>query len=218
MPDEKHTAPSHEKKEEQAKTKKEARGNASLISRIIKTEAFRLTSVLFIIIVVVSLLLSVTYGLTEGTIAENAETALNDSLRMITSAEAVFEDIEIPPTENIEFVKAVFEGGEPKGYCVLAVPKGFADEIRLLVGFDEKGAVSEVSVLKQSETPGLGTRVTSESFLSQFAGKNFKLEVNSKIKEQNIDGLTGATISSRAVTAGVNAAISLVSAIMGETN
>lgn len=77
--------------------------------------------------------------------------------------------------------------------------KAYSGLIKLMVGFDIEGKIKDIAVLEQKETPGLGTKITTEKFLSQYRGKNpatWKLMV--KKDGGQTDAITGATISSRA--------------------
>lgn len=77
--------------------------------------------------------------------------------------------------------------------------KGYNRIIKLMVGFDIEGTIKDIAVLEQKETPGLGTKITTEKFLSQYRGKKpaeWKLMV--KKDGGQTDAITGATISSRA--------------------
>ena len=94
------------------------------------------------------------------------------------------------------------------GYCVDVDSYGYgSDPINLLVGLDSDGRAVAVKVLSHSETPGVGSKATASSFLSQFEGKSGILAVKKDGGE--IDAVAGATISSRAITAGVSLALSL---------
>ena len=86
---------------------------------------------------------------------------------------------------------AVRQGEELLGYCVQVVTAGFGGDMTL-VG---------VQILSHSETPGLGARVSDASYLGQYAGKSGTLTLG-----ENVDAISGATISSRAVLAGVKEA------------
>lgn len=90
--------------------------------------------------------------------------------------------------------------GEIVGYAVNTyTSKGFSGNISLMVGFKPDGTIINISVLEQKETPGLGTKMTEPGFRSQFLGKNpgeFILKVKKDGGE--VDGITAATISSRA--------------------
>ena len=86
------------------------------------------------------------------------------------------------------------------GYAISTYSeKGYNGLVKLMVGFDKEGKIFKIAVLEQKETPGLGTKMTSEKFLSQYNGKNpetWKLKV--KKDGGDTDAITGATISSRA--------------------
>lgn len=81
--------------------------------------------------------------------------------------------------------------------------------IDLVVAMNGDGTVKGVSVVSLGETPGLGTKVQNESFLSQFSGKKGELTVvkNSPANDNEVQGVTGATYSSKGVTKAVNIAI-----------
>ena len=86
---------------------------------------------------------------------------------------------------------------------------GFADKIELLIGFDPKAEkIVSLYVIGQKETPGLGDFITKESWRKQFAGKStlkpLKVTKSKASDPQEIEAVTGATISSRAVVAIVN--------------
>ena len=114
---------------------------------------------------------------------------------------------------------AVEVGGEAAGYALKIDASGSQGVITMMVGLDADGAVTGVSVVKHSETAGIGTKVVENEpnnkgvpVLDQFIGKSAAdgaLNVGS-----NVDAITGATVSSKGVTAGVNAALAVVG-VMG---
>jgi len=119
--------------------------------------------------------------------------------------------------ENVSFrddsglVTTVYKG--EKGYAVQVAPSGFNGEISMMVGIDPDGNVLAISIINQTETAGLGAVAAAqtsagEAFRSQFAGMSGTVSV-SKDGGQ-VDALTGATITSRAVCAGVSAALACV--------
>ena len=91
------------------------------------------------------------------------------------------------------------------GYCIESTAGGFGGDLILMVGFDEGGNILGVSIVSLSETPGLGARVNDADYLSQYVGKSGSLTLN-KDGGSDIDAISGATISSRAVLSAVNAA------------
>jgi electron transport complex protein RnfG len=88
------------------------------------------------------------------------------------------------------------------------MPNGFGGAIDMVVGIDNNGAVTGISIIKMSETSGLGTNAAKPSFKDQYIGGTGNFAVNKDGGE--IDALTGATITSRAVTRGVNSAVEAV--------
>jgi Na+-translocating ferredoxin:NAD+ oxidoreductase subunit G len=86
------------------------------------------------------------------------------------------------------------------GYAVNTyTKKGFSGNISLMAGFKPDGTIVNITVLEQKETPGLGTKMTEPSFKGQFNEKNpsnYRLKV--KKDGGQVDGITAATISSRA--------------------
>lgn len=108
--------------------------------------------------------------------------------------------------------------GQAVGYAVKVVSSGSQGNIEMMVGVDADGTVTGVSIVKNSETAGIGSKVmaneplaTGVGVLDQFVGKSAAdgtLTVGA-----NVDAITGATVSSRGVTAGVNAALAAAGAI-----
>ena len=115
----------------------------------------------------------------------------------------------------------VLVGGEHAGYTLKVVASGSQGAIEMMVGVDAEAACTGVSVVKHAETKGIGTKVvvdnavvksTGVPVLDQFQGKgqgDLPLTVG-----QNIDAIGGATVSTKGVTTGVNAALA-VAAVMG---
>lgn len=98
------------------------------------------------------------------------------------------------------------------GYAIFSFGKGYQSLIETLIGFDLNFKITCIKVLCQSETPGLGDSVQDEDFQNQFRGRDIAtLKVTTAGDKNCIQSLTGATISSRAVTedAVKNAAIFL---------
>ncbi len=96
------------------------------------------------------------------------------------------------------------------GYAIEVCPAGFGGTIDLMVGVSRDGKVLGVAVISHTETPGLGAvaaaqNAAGKAFRAQFSGQSGTLAV--KKDGGGIDALTGATVTSRAITAGINAAL-----------
>ncbi len=167
----------------------------------------RLTLTLLIIAAVVAALLAVVNGVTAPIIDE-----LNRQ-KTLAAIEAVLpgggEEIPIPGGNDM--VVAMYQGDS--GYAVQVAPVGFDGEISMMVGIDTEGNVLGISIISQTETAGLGAicaakNSAGESFRNQFIGTSGTLAVTKD--GGTIDAITSATITSRAVTDGVNAALACV--------
>lgn len=113
---------------------------------------------------------------------------------------------------NAVVYKALDGAGATTGWVVPARGQGFADRIELLIGVDTSGThITGLYVLDQKETPGLGDNITAKTWRDQYAGKaTDKPLVVRKTKPEapnEIQAITGATISSDSVTAIANAAV-----------
>lgn len=121
---------------------------------------------------------------------------------------------EIPFADSTGTVTKVY--ASDSGYAVEVSPAGFGSAIDMMVGVDREGKVLGIRIISHTETPGLGANAAAENaagtaFRDQFTGLTGTLAVSKDGGE--IDALTGATVTSRAVTAGVNAAIACVAGL-----
>jgi len=110
------------------------------------------------------------------------------------------------------------QGGEAIGYIVPAQTKGYGGEIKLLVAITPDEHVIDYKILAHNETPGLGDNAAKEPFRGKLRGKDAAhLEVTKdKNNTEDVQAMTGATISSRAVTRGVKSAVTAVSSYLAD--
>ncbi len=97
-------------------------------------------------------------------------------------------------------------------YIATTAGKGYSSYVKMLVSVDRDIRIKDVKVLDHGETPGLGDQIIEETwFLEQFKGKEFsQLALLKKPTKENIQAISGATISSRAVTNGVKDAVQML--------
>lgn len=116
---------------------------------------------------------------------------------------------------NVTALYRAVAGGETVGYVAEVSSSGFGGAIGMMVGVDLKGAVTGVAVTKQSETANIGSKVVGDqSVLDRFIGMSHEAgEITVNTGANRFDGVTGATVSSKGVTAGVNAALAAVAAL-----
>jgi electron transport complex protein RnfG len=98
----------------------------------------------------------------------------------------------------------VYSDEDEIGFAFLAVGKGYGGLIDILIGLENETAIKGVTIISHLESPGLGARITESSFIDQFAGVNIA-DVALRQKGGEIDAITGATISARAVVNAVRA-------------
>lgn len=172
--------------------------------------------VLAVIAMVSAAILTQVYERTSIIIEENAARALEDSVFEVlpntvdvniirSSPDPLRADDPKEMREREQRTTLIYQGldqqGEITGYAFVGEGNGYGGAVRVLVGVDQvTNAILNVKILAHTETPGLGDRIESESFRSQFVDK--KLADPIKLN-QDIDGISGATVSSRAVSEAV---------------
>jgi electron transport complex protein RnfG len=98
-------------------------------------------------------------------------------------------------------------------YQIEVSPKGYGGEINMIVGISSLGEVTGVAIIGMNETLGVGTRIQDDDFLNGFIGKRAGVSIGRDIND--VDAVTGATVSSRAAAAGVNEALEIFAEISG---
>lgn len=169
----------------------------------------KLTLTLLVISAVVACLLGLTNYITADKIAEITAQKTAASMEEVLPADSYTE---LSYTGAEANVAAVYQAGE-NGFVVEVTPSGFGGTIDMVVGVGADGTVTGVSIVSMSETSGLGANASKDAFRSQYVGLSGELAVNKDGGE--IDALTGATITSRAVTDGVNTALRVAAELMG---
>lgn len=164
----------------------------------------RIGAVLLLVCAIVTLALSLVNFLTEGKISDNKINAMNAAVKEIFPDSTASKEIDYVYSEPVAGVYEVMREDKHIGYAVSVIPSGFAGDIEMLVGIDHNGEVAGVRVLSLSETPNVGSKVADSNYLAGYDGKTGSLVLGS-----DIDAISGATVSSRAVIAGVNAVLSL---------
>ena len=181
-----------------------------------------LVVVLGLITFVCALLLGLINGITKDKIEQNGIETRNAAMSEIIP-DAEFADVEVPADyaapadKNQPVVSGVYQatlGGEAAGYCVEVNPKGFGGALKMIVGINADGTVAGIKVTEASETPGLGAKAQSDAnWVAQFAGAAADGSLAVSKDGGTINAITGATITSRAVTLGVNTAANCVASL-----
>lgn len=181
--------------------------------------------VLFAFTVVLGLLLGVVYEITKEPIAkvnyEKTQEAYKQVFEDADSFEAYADfDMEAANAyvaeqgyaDEIEDVQAAKDAnGNTLGYVITVTAKDASQStITFSVGIQNDGTVNGYSITSISETPGLGMKATEENFYSQFEGKvvdSFVVVKSAPAADNEIEAISGSTITSKAMANGVNACI-----------
>ena len=167
----------------------------------------RIAAVLTLICTLVAALLSGVYALTNETYENNLLATKQKAIASLFGLEAV--ETEALPTEGfeIEELYRVTQNGTVLGYCANVKSAGFGGDVDMMVATSPEGALLGVKIVAMSETPVLGSRAGEDEHLSQYKGTFAYGDDEFLTLGDHVDAISGATISSKAIHAGVNAAL-----------
>ena len=193
------------------------------MSKIIK-DAIALT----LITLVAGMALGAVHGITKEPIARQEALAKEAAYKEVFADAESYETVEMTDelanqlrssldsegykAQSIdEVVDAVDGSGNSLGYVITVITsEGYGGDIKFSMGIQADGTMNGMSILSISETAGLGMRANTDEFKSQFVGKNTDQIVytkNGASADNEIDALSGATVTTNAMTNGVNAGL-----------
>ncbi|MCM1047469.1 MAG: RnfABCDGE type electron transport complex subunit G [Clostridiales bacterium] len=184
---------------------------------------FKDTGILLVITLISGLLLGLVYQITKEPIAVQKEKAKQEACQEVFADAASFTEVENKAPDIAaweaegykdvtidEVMAANSSSSEVLGYVITVTTKeGYGGDITFTIGIRNDGTVNGISILSISETAGLGMRA-EEVLKPQFAGKNaekFEYTKSGAAADYQIDAISGATITTNAVTNGVNAGL-----------
>lgn len=171
----------------------------------------RLMLTLLLICALAAAILGGVNAITKDRIAENKEAKTRQALAEVLPGAAGMTLVD-PGSGIVQAVYAPAKDSPVQGWAVQVAPNGFGGAIVMIVGIDAEGSVCGISVVSHAETPSLGAVAAAatpagESFRGSFFGKSGSLGLD------DIDAMSGATITSKAVLDGVNAALDYVAGL-----
>lgn len=162
------------------------------------------TGILFLICVVVAAALAGANLLTAEQIERQQLLKAEESRKIVLGAAESFEEQE-------GYYKGL-AGGQTVGYVFETEAKGYGGSVRVMTGIGQAGEITGIVILSHGETPGLGANAEKEEFRAQFQQAapedGLKVVKFQAPGEGEVEALTGATITTRAVSDAVNLAIS----------
>lgn len=179
---------------------------------------------LLIITAIAGLILGWAYKITLEPIKQQNIKANNEAMKEVLPSAEGFQkigavtpeagetlELQLAAEGKVTEVYAAQKGSEAVGYAVKVAPKGYAGLIEMMVGISNEGKVEGIKILNHSETPGLGANAPNPEFSGQYTGKSIDKPITvvkaPPTGDNEVQALTGATITSNAVTAGVNDAV-----------
>lgn len=191
-------------------------------------EMLKNTGILLAITVIAGFILGAVYQITKEPIALAKEAATMAAYKEVFADAADFSEVEVDADalagggivgSDIDTVlEALGSDGSLLGYVlVITNHEGYGGDIQFSMGIANDGTTNGISILSIAETPGLG--MEAENVLKpQYAGKNvaqFAVTKTGAVSDEQIDAISGATITSDAVTNGVNAGLYYFQNVLG---
>ncbi|MCT4594938.1 MAG: RnfABCDGE type electron transport complex subunit G [Anaeromicrobium sp.] len=179
-------------------------------------EITKLGIILFAIAAIAASILAYTYDVTKGPIEEQLVQANIEARQIVLPDAQDFEEVSSDKYSGYENVLEVYAGkkdGEVIGYTIKTLPQsGYGGAIEVMIGISNDSTISGVNIGTHQETPGLGAKASGE-FKDQYNQKSTDKEIkvikSGEPKDNEVLSISGATITSSAVTDGVNLAIKI---------
>jgi len=158
------------------------------------------------------LIIGVVYFITAPIAVQKNEMLKQQTMKELVKDAETFKEV---PNKDQWF--AAEKGGKVIAYVVPGESKGYGGPIKMLVAVTTDGKVIDYNILSSNETPGLGDNAAKEPFKSQFKEKQAEhlTVVKDPSNKEDIQAMTGATISSKAVTKAVKEAVEAVTEFKG---
>lgn len=193
---------------------------------MLNKEALIISLKLFVITAVSALLLAAVNIITEPIIAVNSEKAQAEAQREVLPEADDFKEVEFSEKDipvgsqngvSIASASVGLSGGKAAGYVVTAVSsEGYGGDVKVMIGISSDLKVTKAKIIEASETPGLGGNASKPKFIDQFENMGGGLTVvkggSADAQKGEVAAISGATITSNAVTSCVNAAVEFAAA------
>lgn len=180
--------------------------------------------ILFLVCAVMTGALAYVNGITKPLIEENSQREKIEALSKVLPGAQSFSDpmdankLQESGYKVSDIIKNLYIA-ENVGYVVEVAPKGYGGSINMMVGITMDNEIAGIIITSHNETPGLGGKIADRSFSDQYLGaipsNGFKVVKRVPVDEGDIQTVSGATVSSRAVTRGVSDAVDLVLSMAG---
>lgn len=167
--------------------------------------------VLLLVAMLSGFVLSLTYKATSTRIRQNELQEKNEALLSVVPEKGL-------DLEQKDDVMVFKKAGQIKYYASTGEAPGYSSIVKVAVGFTPEGKITAIKIISQQETPGLGAECEKPEFSARFQGKvpEYLTVVKDRAKENEVEALTGATITSNAVVSAVKNAYEKVEKYKGK--
>jgi electron transport complex protein RnfG len=168
-----------------------------------KKEIIKPTLALLLITLFSAAIMGIAYTVTKEPIRQqraNAEmAAISELLPQARTIE--YYDIDEAGSSLTRLAIVFGDDNTPLGYVFSALPAGYSGRINMMVAFNPQGVIQGVRIINHTETPGLGSNITRDWFIGEFAGRS------GIVASHDVPAIASATVSVNAVLRGVNDAV-----------
>lgn len=158
--------------------------------------------VLVTICMLAGALLGIVHYVTDPVAQANAERKAQETYAQLVPDAATFEPVDCTVEGCTAALKALDGSGNVVAHVIVAQSKGYGGQVPIAVAFGPDGTVSSITAMANDETPGLGTKIANDSYIGQYVGLGAE-----SITADDIDLISGATISSKAALSAFNIAV-----------
>ena len=178
---------------------------------LFKASPARAPLVLTLICLIVTGLLVCTYQFTKPLIDAAKQEAADAARREVMPTASEFASLPLPPADNggPGQVREIYQGlaeGQTVGWVFTCSAKGYGSQVIVMCGIDTTGQLTKVKITEHGETPGLGSKVATSSYTDQYSGLTLEAA-------EELDGVSGATLTSTALKNALAAAKAAYEAI-----
>ena len=211
-----HDAPSRDDSPAPSKPERVPNGTVGrVLAAFWRQEMVHLTVTLFLFAAVMAGLMAAVNAVTAEPIANYKAEAVQRAMASV-QPDAEFVETALPASFSDPSVTAFYTSlrdGQTAGYVAAVTVQGFKGAINMVVGLTPDGDVLGVAITDMSETPGLGTKAAEPDWLTRYAGKTAGLKVGNGTGN-TVEAISGATVTSETVTAGVVSALAAAAALL----
>ncbi|NLP46683.1 MAG: RnfABCDGE type electron transport complex subunit G [Epulopiscium sp.] len=179
-------------------------------------ETLKMGLILCLITVLSGFSLGMVYEVTKEPIAQQKIKTHQEAMKAVLPEVETFELIEsddFSAQYGIKEIQIGYKGTQIIGYVMQVITKGYGGEIEMMVGINQEGIIQGVKIVQHAETAGLGANAKEPSFLNQYVNKSAEQSLwvtkSTPTNDQEVEAITGATITTEAVTSGINNALTL---------